>query len=149
MRRDKLLQFSEKLINYDKSTCTFIAKYDISNDLYEIDLEDDNDTSVMKTRDNKPWIIIRHTTFNNRTGYRLKVGNIIKFGKTLFKVTEMKTDYKRYNKDIRTFAEVVRDDPINDNTDNYVGNNFINNIEFIQICKYDKKNSDKIFVEMK
>ena len=92
LKNDKKLTFinksGKKLDNYMVS---LNLKGDEFNLKYEEDLENDKNS---KTIDDKIWIVIRNTNFKENEGYRLRDGDIIKLGKVIFKVKEIKVEAK-------------------------------------------------------
>ncbi len=140
-RKDNRLEFSEKTkISED---CIKIAKLNINNDIYELDID-----NPQKTEDDIPWIVIKHTNFTNKNGYRLKVGNIIRFGKSIFRITEIKNNEERNFRKFRdrTVGEHREEPQPNEYTDNN-GNSHTDlgqsnsNVNFIQISRREKKES--------
>jgi len=150
LRKDKQLQFLDKNKLCENGISSFVAKCEKKNDLFEMDFDEENDKYLPKNIEEKPWIIIRHTSFSNKYGYRLKVGNIIRFGKSIFKITELKSKDKRLKKEKLTITDLNKEDhQVADYTDNnvYPVNEFCsNNVDFIQVNRYDNKKdkNDKI-----
>jgi hypothetical protein len=60
----------------------------VSKDTFDLGLDDELDTITPRSVDEKPWMIIRHTGFNNRTGYKMREGDLIRLGKSMFRVLE-------------------------------------------------------------
>lgn len=50
------------------------------------------DNSFNENCEDKPWIILGHTQFRDKLGYKLREGDYIKLGKVIFKIKEMKVD---------------------------------------------------------
>jgi hypothetical protein len=137
-RRDKNLHFTEK--NGLSEDCVKIANYVINNDIYQMDL----DAAV--TDDDIPWIIIKNTSFSNKNGYRLKVGNMIRFGKSIFRISEINNKEEKNFKKCRdkTLGEHREEHHVNEYTENNANNHTDlgqsnSNVNFIQISKREKK----------
>jgi hypothetical protein len=145
MRKDKDIHFFDK-VTKDKSNFNLIAKCQAKSDSYDLDLDDDNDLNSVKSVDERPWIIIRHTGFNNRTGYKIRENDILRLGKSMYKVLEIHIKQTRLKvKQNGTVAEphtsLRRDDlniPLDASAegDNYTGlDNLTNNqgVSLIQV----------------
>jgi hypothetical protein len=69
----------------------FIGEIIQGNDYYEIHMNEDLDSEAnIKQINDKPWMVIKQTFYENDEGYKLKEGDFIKFGKILFRVREIK-----------------------------------------------------------
>jgi len=90
-------------------------KGDEYNIKYDEELESDKNSKAL---DDKMWIVIKNTNFTENEGYRLRDGDVIKLGKVIFKVKEIKVDQKTK----------VKQDKVNKTVGNSIINNNMNNI---------------------
>ena len=75
----------------------FIAKITPLDDCFAIDLKNEfNFTDIkegeLKNKEEKPWMIIRHTYSRDKIGYKLKEGDFIRLGKVVFKIKEIQIE---------------------------------------------------------
>jgi hypothetical protein len=104
IRKDKDIDFYDK-IPKDKVNNTLVAKCQVRNDSFDIDFDDDCDLASVKSIDEKPWLIIRHTGFVGKTGYKIRENDILRLGKSMFKVLEIHIKKERKQKQHGTVAE--------------------------------------------
>lgn len=122
LKNDKKLSFVSKI---DRRTENYMAslilKGDEFNIKYEEELEYDKNA---RSLDDKMWIVIKNTSFKENEGYRLRDGDIIKLGKVIFKVKEIKVDQKTRIKP-QTFQHQISENNPNFTNKNYPNNNLI------------------------
>lgn len=72
------------------SNSEYLGKVSASEDMYDINVKNMNEESDEPALEDKPWIVVRHTFHEHRYGYKIKENDILKFGKIIFKVREIK-----------------------------------------------------------
>ena len=92
LKNDKKLCFTNKT---DKKFENYMATLNLKGDEYSLKYEEELESDItLKSLDDKMWIVIHNTHFDENEGYRLREGDIIKLGKVIFKVKEIKVDQK-------------------------------------------------------
>jgi hypothetical protein len=104
MRKDKDIAYFDR-IPKDKNSFSIVSKCQARNDAFDLDLDDECDLNSVKSVDEKPWLIIRHTGFLNKTGYKIRENDILRLGKSMFKVLEIHMKKSRREKQHGTTAE--------------------------------------------
>jgi hypothetical protein len=104
MRRDKDISYFDRAPK-DKTSYSVVAKCQVRNDSFDIDLDDDCELNSVKSVDEKPWLIIRHTGFINKTGYKIRENDILRLGKSMLKVLEVHIKKRRKDGQHGTVAE--------------------------------------------
>jgi hypothetical protein len=107
---DKRLVFTQKI---DKAVGDYIGTLVCKGEEYCVQVQEGLiNPEKINNYDERLWIVIKSTMFKN--GYRLREGDVIKLGKVMFKVRELKSDDKKNNGTIlenkilrkeKTFAE--------------------------------------------
>jgi hypothetical protein len=142
LKNDKKFSFTNKV---DKKYEFYMASLNLKGDEFNIKYDDEfeNDKNS-KTLDDKMWIVIKNTQFSENEGYRLRDGDIIKLGKVIFKVKEIKVDQKtrlkpdKMNKTnmintmIANNNNLIKDRTIADIRNNNNQNSGRPNIDFVQ-----------------
>jgi hypothetical protein len=103
-RKEKDLYFLERPFK-EKGTISQVVRCQAKADSFELDFDDDCDMASVKSIDEKPWLIIRHTGFVNKSGYKLKENDIIRLGKSMFRVLEIHLKKGRRDRNGGTIAE--------------------------------------------
>jgi hypothetical protein len=86
--------------NHKKIFFNNINKAFTENTIYNISIKGDEYTikfDEKNSNEEKGWMVVRNTYFKDKRGYRLKEGDVIKFGKVSFHVKELKTEKKSDN----------------------------------------------------
>lgn len=92
LKNEKKVQFKTKI---EKTNPNYIGTINKSGDEYHLTADEDFNSQKSKTLDERSWIVIRNTYFEKEnSGYKLREGDIIKLGKVMFKVREVKVDEK-------------------------------------------------------
>ena len=108
LKNDKKLSFFNKNEKNEHYMATLSLKGDQYNIKYDEELEIEKNS---KSLDDKIWIVVKTTNFKENEGYRLRDGDIIKLGKVIFKVKEIKVDQKNKNcKKEKTNIEILNKD---------------------------------------
>jgi hypothetical protein len=74
----------------------YIASIHSDKDLYDINFTNEERSHRVKNKliprslEEKPWLIVRYTYTDSENGYKLHEGDLLKFGKILFRVREIK-----------------------------------------------------------
>lgn len=74
----------------------YIASIHSDKDLYDLNFSNEERSHRLKNKliprslEEKPWLIVRYTYHESENGYKLHEGDLLKFGKILFKVREIK-----------------------------------------------------------
>jgi hypothetical protein len=92
-RLNKKIAFAR--ICENKSSC-YLASVKVSNNDFIIRVEERFLTDTQKDF-NDNWIVIRHTYFKDEFGYKLREGDVIKFGKVIFRVCQVRTGSEKNN----------------------------------------------------
>jgi pSer/pThr/pTyr-binding forkhead associated (FHA) protein len=80
---------NDKKIFFNNKNKTFSE-----NCLYNIAIKGDEYTLKFDEKapiEERGWLVVRNTHFKNKQGYKLKEGDVIKFGKVSFRVNELRT----------------------------------------------------------
>jgi len=105
LKNDKKISFANKT---DKKIENYMASLSLKGDEYSINYDEQLEgDKIPKALDDKMWIVIGNTNFSENEGYRLRDGDIIKLGKVIFKVKEIKVDQKtriKPNRNLNTSA---------------------------------------------
>lgn len=117
LKNDKKFSFTNKT---DKKLENYMASLTLKGDEYSIKYDEEMEgDKTQKAIDDKMWIVIRNTSFTENEGYRLRDGDVIKLGKVIFKVKEIKVDQKskiKQDKKINKAASSNNNNLIKDRT---------------------------------
>lgn len=114
-----------------------VGAINIRGDEYNLKLEEKE-----KNLDEKCWIVIKNTAFKDKIGYRLREGDVIKLGKVVFKIKEIRVDEKPKNSEAnQNNLQYLKDKTVADNNNRELEN--INNPpdNLYENNKQKKKNS--------
>jgi hypothetical protein len=120
----------------NKITNEYISTISLKDDEYNFKIDERYESPCdrsERTLDEKLWIVIKSTNFDDEKGYRLREGNIIKLGKLMFKVKELKSDGKKSTQMIKI---INREKNMGELPSNNIQNSIIRgNIELEDIHK--------------
>jgi hypothetical protein len=107
-KNQKLIQYNTddkrlKEITYPE----FVCKVKTSEDSYQVELNDleNKDSRLDLIGEDKPWLIIRYCFSDCDKGYKIKLGDYLKFGKIVFKIREIKIEYNGCSEYIQKIKE--------------------------------------------
>jgi hypothetical protein len=154
IKSEKKVFFRNKPDKIHTNTVGIISvKGDEFNFLFEGDYEQ------CKSLDEKSWIVIKNMYTTDKEGYRLREGDVIKLGKVMFKVREMKNDgtgSKLKNKkksektmalDMHCISDKQGEANVNFNTNIHLNlNNNLNTKTISKDCQFAKKETQKGFL---
>lgn len=89
MKPGDLIQVEKKVeyrTTYTKPTDHYITSIDIKGDDFTIKLNEKKEISPI---DERMWVVIRNIATKGDLGYQLREGDLIKFGKVMFKIKEI------------------------------------------------------------
>ncbi len=86
-KQEKKLKFFKKGEKYEGD---YVVNIKLKNDQYYV-MIDEAQKMKEKTLDERVWVVIK-STYYKRYGYRIREGDLIKLGKVMFKVRELKTE---------------------------------------------------------
>lgn len=132
LKNDKKLIYVQNDSQYmqERSNNSFVGKITSKKDIFDLNMEDELETNIDRQLEDRAWLIVRHSYFKDKKGYKIREGDIMKLGKVMFKVKEVKIkeNFAERIKD-RTFADNFynRENPENDQFHNLQFNEFSHN----------------------